>query len=81
MKRMFKLINKNMEIVISDSGEETKTEGVYLPGGTMSLYTGKIAGMINLEKSSEDRMGRWNSVRIEGGKQKMRIITIYRITN
>ena len=55
---MFKSINKNVEIVTSDSGEETKTEGVYLPGGTMLLYTGKIAGMINLEKSSEDRMGR-----------------------
>ena len=45
----------------------------------MSLYTGKIVGMINKEKSTEEEMGRWTSVRIEGDKKKMQIITIYRI--
>ena len=78
MKNIFKLINKSMEIITSDSGEDTKSGG-YLPGGMMSLLIGRIVGMINKENCGENKMGRWNSIRIEGVRNKMQIIIIYRI--
>ena len=79
LKTMFKSINKHVEIIASDSGEETRTNDRYLPGGTVAIYTGKIAGMIIQEQTKQDRMGRWMSTRIEGGTQKMQIINLYRI--
>ena len=64
---MFKSINKHVEIIASYSGEETRTNDGYLPGGTVAIYTGKIVGMIIQEQTKQDRMGRWMSTRIEGG--------------
>ena len=43
---MFRSISKNVEVNVSDSGEETKSSREYLPGGTLSLLTGKTTGMI-----------------------------------
>ena len=50
-------VNKSVEIIASDSGEDTKTDGGYLPGGTMSILTGRIAGMINKDHIKKDRLG------------------------
>jgi len=58
MKVLFRLINKNMEIITSDSGETTKTDGDFLPRGTIALFTGKIAGMVIKEKIRKDKLGR-----------------------
>jgi len=63
-----------------DSGEETKLDRKYLPGGTITLLTGKIVGMIEKTSIRKDKLGRWNSIRIEGGNKKMQIINVYRIT-
>ena len=79
MKNMIKSVNKSIDIITSDSGENIRTERGYLPGGTMSIITGRLAGMVNKEKNKKDRLGRWNSTRIESGKKKMQIITLYRI--
>jgi len=79
LKTMFKSINKYVEIIALDSREETRTNDGYLPGQTVAIYTGKIAGMIIQEQTKQDRMGRWTSTRIEGGTQKMQIINLYRI--
>jgi len=49
MKRMIKSVNKNVELIASDSREDTKSSRAYLPGGTLSILTGRIAGMINKE--------------------------------
>jgi len=44
-----KTVNKSVEIITSDSGEEPRMEGGYLPGGTMSILLGRVAGMLNKE--------------------------------
>lgn len=44
-----KSVNKNVELIALDSREDTKSSGGYLPGGTLSILTGRIAGMINKE--------------------------------
>ena len=79
IKRKIKPINKNVEVVVSDSGEQTKTDNRYLPGGTLGIFTGRIVGMIVNEKTTVDRLGRWTSTRIEKGTKKMQIINVYRI--
>ena len=81
MKRMMKSVNKNVELIASDSGEDTKLSGGYLPGGTLSILTGRIAGIINKENVRRDKLGRWSSVRIEGETKRMQIINMYRITD
>ena len=35
--------------------------------------------MLNKEHIKKDRLGWWNSVRLESGKNKLQIITVYRI--
>ena len=79
MKKQMKSVNKNVEIIASDSREKTKNEDGYLPGGTMAIFTGKIAGMIAKEHNKKDKFGRWTSTRIENGRNKMQIINVYRI--
>jgi len=76
---MFKSINKNVELITSDSGENTKSANGYLPGGTLRLFTGKLAGMIVKDKTTKDKFGRWTSTRIEVGERKMQIFNVYRI--
>ena len=46
---MIKSVNKNVELIASDSGEDKKSSREYFPGGTLSILTGRIAGMINKE--------------------------------
>ena len=58
IKRKIKPINKNVEVVVSDSGEQTKTDNGYLPRGTLGIFTGRIVGMIVNEKTTVDRLGR-----------------------
>ena len=45
----------------------------------MSILLGRVAGMLNKEGIKRDTLGRWNSVRLESQKNKMQIITVYRI--
>ena len=66
-KNIFKSINENIELITSDSGENTKSANGYLPGGTLGLFTGKLAGMIVKDKTTKDKFGRWTSTRIEVG--------------
>ena len=79
MKSTMRSVNKSVDIIASDSGEDTRSIGGYLPGGTMSIVTGRLAGMINKDKIKKDKLGRWNSVRFQSGKNTMQIITVYRI--
>jgi len=47
-----------VEVETSDSGEETKSDGGYLPGGTITLLTGKIVGIIEKTSIRKDKLGR-----------------------
>ena len=58
IRKLFKPINKNIEIIVSDSGEQIKTENGYLLGGTMGIFTGKLAGMIVKEHNTKDKFER-----------------------
>jgi len=39
-----------------------------LPGGTLGIFTGRLAGIIVKEKTTKDKFGRWTSMRIEAGE-------------
>ena len=79
MKKQMRSVNKNVEIIASDSREKTRNEDGYLPGGIMAIFIGKIAGMIAKEHNKKDTFSRWTSTRIENGRNKMQIINVYRI--
>ena len=67
-------------MITSDSGEKTKTDNGYLPGGTLAIFTGKLAGMIVKEKTTKDKFRRWTLIRIEAREWKMQIFNVYRIS-
>ena len=71
MKKMFRSIDNKVEVIASDSGEKSRSDEGYLPGGTLSIYTGKMAGMIQKENSRMDKLGRWTSTRVEGEHKAM----------
>ena len=77
LQNIFKLIDKNVEIISSDKGKNSRIDEGYLPGGTVSTHTGKIAGMIKKNQSRKDKLGRWKSARIEGENRVMQVINIH----
>jgi len=79
VKRLFKSISKNVQLHKSDSGENARASSGYLPGGTLTMLTGKSAGMTVESKHKSSQIGQWNSVRLEGGGEKLQIINLYRI--
>ena len=81
MKKIFRSIDNKVEVIASDSGEKSRSDKGYLPGGTLSIYTGKMAGMIQKDNSRMDKLGRWTSTRVEGGLKAMQVINMYRIPN
>ena len=46
----------------------------------MSVLLGRATGLKKLQSEQTDSLGRWNSFDIEGNNKKIRIYTIYRIT-
>jgi len=58
IRKMMQSVNKSIEIIASDSGEDPKTNGRYLPGGTMSILIKRVVGMVNKEHVKKDRLGR-----------------------
>jgi len=79
MKKRFQQIDKNIEIVFSDSGETSKDGKGWLPGGTIAIAIGRIAGMIDQESIRKDKKGRWCAFTLEDNKRTIRIINMYRI--
>jgi hypothetical protein len=79
LKRSFRQVNKSVEVLTSDSREDTRGKSDYLPGGTLSILTGISAGMVNKEEMRQNDLGNWNSFRIEGGGRKLQLINAYRI--
>ena len=45
-----------------DSGENARTSSGYLPGGTLTMFTGKSAGMTVDSKNKSSVIRQWNSV-------------------
>ena len=46
MKRCLKGVSTNIRLIASDSGEFVMSKTGYLPGGTLSILTGQIVGMV-----------------------------------
>jgi len=57
MKKMFRSIDNKVEVIVSDSGEKSRSDEGYLLGGMLSIYTGKMAGLIQKENSRKDKLG------------------------
>ena len=81
LKQRFKRISKEVEIIVSNSDQEPRTDSGYLPGGTLSILIGRIAGMKTRESERIDPLGHQNSFNIEGNNKVIKIFTIYRITD
>ena len=79
MKAKLKYINIKLELITTDSKDHQNTKSEYLPGGTIGIFTGKLARMIIKEHNTKDKFGRQTSTRIEAGKRKMQIFNVYRI--
>ena len=61
LKRTFKQINKDVEIIATDSGQSARTEKGYLPGGTLNIIIGPLVGMIMKRQNRTDALGRWST--------------------
>ena len=79
LQRRFRQVNKEVEIISSNSDQNPRTSNGYLPGGTASILLGRIAGMKVKDSERRDSLGRWNSFDIEGNNKTIRICNIYRI--
>ena len=79
IKRRFRKINKEIAILASDCGQETRTTNGYLPGGTINILLGRVAGLNVKNFSKTDRKGRWSSFRLESNQKTMQVFNIYRI--
>ena len=79
IKRKFKTINREVEVIISDSGQDVRSRNGYLPGGTINILLGRVAGLRIKQYEKKDGMGRWSSFRLEGNGKVLQFITIYRI--
>ena len=58
IRKTMQLVNKSVEIIASNSREDSKIDGGYLLGGIMSILTGRVAGILNKEQVKRDRLGR-----------------------
>ena len=56
--RKFRRISKEVEILTSDSGQDTRTAHGYLPGGTLSVLLGQAAGLKMKSYTKTDTKGR-----------------------
>ena len=79
LKKIFQQIDKNIEMIFSDSGEKTNDVSGWLPGGTIAIVIGRIAGLIDMKSVTKDRKGRWCAFNLEDNKRIIRIINMYRI--
>ena len=61
IKHKFRIINKEVEAIASNSDQETRTEKECLPGGTLSTLMRRLAGMKVKDKEKKNPLGRWNS--------------------
>jgi len=74
-------INKTVEIIATDSGEKTENERGWLPGGTVTIAIGKLAGMIDRNTIKKDKKGRWCAFTLEENDRNIRIVNLYQIPN
>ena len=77
LKKHFRAINKEVDIIVSDSGQEARTENRYLPGGTVNIIMGRLVGIRKLGQDRKDYLGRWSSFRLEGNRKVVQVITVY----
>jgi len=58
MKHKLKELNKNIEIVFTDSKDHNITKNEWLPGRTMISYWGSIVGFIDNQTIAIDKLGK-----------------------
>ena len=79
IKRKFKKLNKEINVITSDSGQSPRTEKGYLPGGTANILIGRIVALRIQHFEKKDSMGRWSAFRLESNTKVLQIINVYRI--
>ena len=57
-KQKFRSINKEVEVIASNSDQETRTEKEHLLGGTISVLMGRLAGMKRKDEEKKYPLGR-----------------------
>jgi len=79
LKRRLSLIDKNIAIITSDTGQNAKTRSGFLPGGVVSIIKGQSVGLIDVEKEKHSKLGNWHSFRLKKGNNHLQIINMYHI--
>ena len=78
LKKQFQQINKNVEVIISDSSENITSKIGWLLGGIVTIFLGKVSGMVNKKSIRNDERGGWSSFILEGENEKIQVINLYR---
>ena len=58
MKQKIRKLNKNIEIVFTDSKDPSITNNEWLPGRVITLYWGNIVGLIDKQTITIDKLGK-----------------------
>ena len=65
IKRQFKQINKNVEIVATNSRENTNSISGWLLGGTITILLGRTAGILKINEIIKEKKGRQSAFTLE----------------
>ena len=79
MRSKLAKLHQNIELISADSGDYDLTERDQLPGGIMNAFWGPIVSIIDKNKITVDKLGKWTACTLIDGKKSVAIIIIYRI--
>lgn len=68
MSRRFMSIDRNVNVITSDSEDEINKPSSWLPGGTMIATWGRVANLIVPNSEIREELGRWSSVQISSNR-------------
>ena len=65
--------------MVSNSGQEARTEKGCLLGGTVNILLGQLVRMPQKNINKKDNLGRWSTFRLEENNKTIQIINAHRI--
>jgi len=77
VKRKFKKINKEIDMITLDSRKSPRTEKGYLLGEMANILIGRIVALKVQNFEKKDSLGRWSAFRLESNNKILQIFNVY----
>ena len=79
MKSKLCQLDRNIELIVGDSGDHDLTKSDWLPGGILTTIWGPIISLYDKASTTEDKLGKWLIIKVTNGILTITIINIYRL--